>query len=337
MDPTKLWQGFLQNLLSAAVAPSSQVGRNQRKRCSSVVKRRWGPADRLWPPNSFATCSDLCFPRLLSPLISSSVNYAENAVPGAYSQVCMTLPERTVKLKSTGETLSILQGATSGNDSRGTVSGRTGVAVWNSGLLLLRVLDAVTAADPSFLAGRKALELGCGAGLISVALAKMGASEVMATDGNPEVVGLARENAERNGAAGTVRAAELRWGMLDAADYYDYADVVVGSDLTYNSGTWRVLAETLGAVLKPEGAAIYLALGHSGFNVAGEMAGFLSVVESEGLELVEEGSERWPFDKNVKSLSKFLEQCTSPEEKAVINGTGGARVIVLRKKPFKKM
>lgn len=62
----------------------------------------------------------------------------------------------------------------------------------------------------------------------------------------------------------------------------------------------------------------------------------MSVIEGEGLELVEESSERWPFAKGV-SLSEALAKCVSPEEKAVIDGTGGARAIVLRRKRIKKM
>lgn len=237
---------------------------------------------------------------------------AEAAVPGAYQQVCMTLPERKITLKSTGDEISVLQGSASGT---GTLSGRTGVAVWNSGLLLARLLDRLavegasspsrrgsggTMTTPPPAAKAKAaalfrdltvLELGCGTALSSIVASKLGAARVFATDGNAEVVELARSNLERNGVADVVlsddddgqgggggggegRAAELHWGLLDASDYYDAADVILGSDLTYNSGSWRVLSETLAAALKPDGYVLYLALGHSGFGVAGELGGF---------------------------------------------------------------
>jgi hypothetical protein len=42
-----------------------------------------------------------------------------------------------------------------------------------------------------------------------------------------------------------------------AADYENIADVVIRSDLTYNAGSWVALAETMSAVLKPEGIVIY--------------------------------------------------------------------------------
>jgi len=175
--------------------------------------------------------------------------------------------------------------------------------------------------------------------LASIVASKLGADEVIATDGNSEVVDLAQSNLERNTVSpGLGRATELRWGILDAADYFDSADVVLGSDLTYNSGSWRVLAETLSAVLKPDGYVLYLALGHSGFGVSGELGGFLSVVGGEGLELVDESSDLWPFrgsSGKPLSLSKILESCVSTQEKVVIDGTGGARAIVLRKKQMK--
>ena len=72
----------------------------------------------------------------------------------------------------------------------------------------------------------------------------------------------------------------LQWGFLDAMGYAEYADIVIGSDLTYNRnpGSWRVLAETLYRILKPGGNVLYLTTGHAGFNVDGELNGFLSVV-----------------------------------------------------------
>ena len=135
--------------------------------------------------------------------------------------------------------------------------------------------------------------------------------------------------------SGTVRDDELRWGLFDAADYFGYSDLVVGSDLTYNSGSWRVLDETLGGVLKTDIVVLYLALGHYGFNVSGGMAGFLSVIESQVLELVNEGSKRWTFGDKIKSLSRVLEHCTRTEERSLVDATGGDRAIVLKKKQIK--
>ena len=259
----------------------------------------------------------------------------ESQISGAYQQICMELPSRSIPLRSTGDVLTIAQGTADG--ATRTVQGRTGVAVWNSALLLTRLVDAISAQeakasmtkDRSLLRDKTVLELGCGCGLSSIAAAKLGASRVIATDGNSEVVQLAKYNAERNDVQPIVESAELKWGLLNAADYFDEADIIIGSDLTYNSGSWKVLAETMGAVLKPNGFVVYLSLGHSGFNVSGELAGFLSVLESEGLEIIDEKSSRWPLKGVVSSMPQLLASCVNPSEKAVLDANGGAKVVVL--------
>ena len=73
-------------------------------------------------------------------------------------------------------------------------AGRTGVAVWNSGLLLMHLFDALTIQSPSWLEHKTLVELGCGAGMASISAAKLGASRVLATDGNADVVALTKEN-----------------------------------------------------------------------------------------------------------------------------------------------
>ena len=213
-------------------------------------------------------------------------------------------------------------------------AGRTGVAVWNSGLLLTRLLDALTIQSPSWLEHKTLVELGCGAGMASISAAKLGASRVLATDGNADVVALTKENILRNEVGDRAEAKMLQWGFLDAMDYAEYADIVIGSDLTYNPGSWRVLAETLYTILKPGGNVLYLTLGHAGFNVDGELNGFLSVVQSEGLLLVGERSNPpAPFE----NLSRMLLQCVSSRERAALDATGGARVVLLRKPILKKL
>jgi predicted nicotinamide N-methyase len=158
----------------------------------------------------------------------------------------------------------------SSSRSRPRVGGAK-VAVWNSGILLTRLLDRMNLmSNSSLFEGKTTLELGCGAALSSIAVGRLavgvgggggGAASpaVIATDSNPEVLDLARRNIERNGLSGVVRTAMLQWGSVEAAaDYGDSADVVIGSDLTYNSGSWMALAETMSAILKPEGIVIYL-------------------------------------------------------------------------------
>jgi hypothetical protein len=68
-------------------------------------------------------------------------------------------------------------------------------------------------------------------------------------------------------------------------------------------------------------------LGHSGFNVGGELGGFLSVAENSGLRLL-----TMNFGTQSRSIDDVLESVIAPEEKDVINANGGARVVILGKK-----
>ena len=260
---------------------------------------------------------------------------AENSVPGAYQQICMSLQKRSIRLKSTGESVSILQGTgedgPSGGNSKGSLSGRTGVALWNSGILLTRLLDELAGKERGIFKGKTVLELGCGTAMASIAASKLGANYVITTDGNEEVVALAKANLELND-INRGQAAYLKWGSLDAVDFYDTADIVIGSDLTYNSGSWGGLAETFESILKPNGIVIYSTLGHSGFSLEGELGGFLTLVESKGtLEVIKEGSKSWPFP-SVASLDQLLYASLTSKEKEVVASTGGFKSIILKKK-----
>ena len=269
---------------------------------------------------------------------------SETAIPGAYEQSCMQMSERTIPLRITQQSKSgsgysietkslVLRQGMSG-------AGNTGLAVWNSSLLLVRLLEAIQAQDPAFWNGRSVLELGCGPGLASMAASYLGAASVRATDGNPSVVSLALDNIRSTTSLpNPVVATELSWGLLNAIEYSESVDCVIGSDLTYNAGTWRVLAETMETVLKPDGFILYLTLGHSGLNVNAEVQGFLSVAQELGLTEVTPLDPTWPFPKSLPSTSLtnlLLQQCVSPQEMSVIQGTGGVRVMVLQKKRYVK-
>jgi hypothetical protein len=161
---------------------------------------------------------------------------------------------------------------------------------------------------------------------------------VWATDGNPDVVELATQNANINRLQTKVFPRILPWGLLPAMDYSDAADVVIGSDLTYNAGTWRVLAETMGTVLKPDGYVLYVSAGHAGFQVNAEVDGFLAVAKEHGLvSVVSKYDPLWPFGWNASSgaagrtLSEILLQdCLQNErEREIVENTGGVRAVLL--------
>ena len=57
--------------------------------------------------------------------------------------------------------------------------------------------------------GKRVADVGCGTGLFAIAAAKLGASEVWATDPDPTALECARRNADRNGVKVTFRQGHL--------------------------------------------------------------------------------------------------------------------------------
>jgi hypothetical protein len=201
--------------------------------------------------------------------------------------------------------------------------------------------------------------------LASLVAASLGLAntQVVATDGNPNVVELAQQNLKANrdtvlqqqattnstnqadaliGASdttGSLQARVLPWGLLEVdEDLYGSAQVILGSDLTYNVGSWPLLAETMEACLAPNGWVIYLSCGHAGFNVQAELDGFLQVAQGKGLQPVPPP----PLfrDENHRSLVEdpvqwLKETCKSAEERSILESGGGARVVFLQKKTRK--
>ena len=181
---------------------------------------------------------------------------------------------------------------------------------------------------------------------------------MVATDGNPRVIELAQANIRQNdgedidskGASrysSIIRAEPLQWGFLNAMDYSESASFVIGADLTYNPGSWDILAETIATILKTENDnmvnseindtrnskqcyALYLSVGHDGFNVNAEVDGFLSVAKEKGLVSIADGVEGI-------DLNELLRKTLTDTEKKILAQSGGFRVLVLGRKSMKRL
>mmetsp|Transcript_18926 Transcript_18926/g.45690 ORF Transcript_18926/g.45690 Transcript_18926/m.45690 type:complete len:481 (-) Transcript_18926:1876-3318(-) len=298
--------------------------------------------------SSAAVISDSLQEQSQSPtmMCQSGQLVQESAIPGAYQSTCMNLSERTVPLSLLERRIRRRRSdTTTTDDSIITVkqqppgSGSTGMTVWNSGLVLTRLLDAIVDQQHHQQQwnydDQDIIELGCGTGLVSIACHKLGAKSVIATDGNPQVVELASDNVKRNLEENQqqqkmIEVQSLQWGLLNAMDYAENASLVVGADLTYNAGSWRALAETISTVLRPKGFCIYLSLGHEGFNVNAEIDGFLQVAKSVGLQQTP-NNELAGID--VSKLLNYVVLQDESERKVIQQG-GGARVIVLERKMY---
>ena len=146
-----------------------------------------------------------------------------------------------------------------------------GAAVWDAAVVLAVYLPtlAVTSGGASATAGAAAaaaaaggwqgqrmLELGCGAGLLAIAAARLGAV-VTATDCDERVLALCAENAAANGVSSRVITGRLAWGEDTAAIEQLQVlndggggggwDVVLVADCLYQREATRPLLATLTA------------------------------------------------------------------------------------------
>ncbi len=96
--------------------------------------------------------------------------------------------------------------------------------LWRSGVALARELETVP------LEGRRVVELGCGLGVPSLAAARAGAS-VLATDTEPDAIGLLERNAAENGVR--LETARVDWALPEGLAEMGPFDLVVGSDILY--------------------------------------------------------------------------------------------------------
>ena len=106
-------------------------------------------------------------------------------------------------------------------------------------------------AGPEAPAAGPACELGCGTGLVGVALARMG-WRVRATDYVEDALLFATHNARRNGAAGRHQVSYLDWSHPVGSP----CPCLVGSDLAYEKSLHPPLERTVRALLEPGGRLI---------------------------------------------------------------------------------
>ena len=120
--------------------------------------------------------------------------------------------------------------------------------VWDSAIVLARALERWVAADGAL--PRSVVELGAGCGLVGIALAALGAEQVLLTDLECNL-DLLRENARRNSALWQPRFApqvlELAWGVPLPPGTGPF-ECIVASDVFYSHEAVAPLARTLSAL-----------------------------------------------------------------------------------------
>jgi ribosomal protein L11 methyltransferase len=97
------------------------------------------------------------------------------------------------------------------------------------------------------------LDLGCGSGILAIAMAKLWGGAVVAADGDGSAVDVAAANARDNGVAGRVRVVQSRGFANPALGRGAPFDLIVANIL---AEPLRRMAPTLTKRLAPGGAAI---------------------------------------------------------------------------------
>ena len=189
------------------------------------------------------------------------------------TSICTALVRRVFEWPAVGS-ISIEQGVAG--------FGQTGQVVWNAGALLAEHM--ATRLGPSFFAGKRVLELGCGTGLPGIVAARLGASKLVLTDGTKEVIARAELNAAANlkGMPVAVSSMQLNWGEVTGKELGTF-DVLLASDVLYQAAGWRPFAQTAGELLAPNGVVLVAEAGHQTSPADDTLRGFRVVAEGCGL------------------------------------------------------
>ncbi|MEH6607746.1 MAG: 50S ribosomal protein L11 methyltransferase [Halioglobus sp.] len=110
----------------------------------------------------------------------------------------------------------------------------------------------LTALESLSLQDAVVVDYGCGSGILAVASRKLGASEVLGVDNDPQALAATIENARRNDVPHDAITVALP-GAYDQAYWSQRADLVVANIL---AGPLIELSETLLDLLKPEGTLL---------------------------------------------------------------------------------
>lgn len=122
----------------------------------------------------------------------------------------------------------------------------TGLMLWESALLMCNLL----AENPSIVAGKKVLELGCGSAGICSMISVPFAELVVSTDGDAEALKLLQENVGLNIDPKLTQKMVIKrliWGDkedVSAVKELGGFDVIIGTDVTYKAEAISPLFET---------------------------------------------------------------------------------------------
>ncbi|CAK9213219.1 unnamed protein product [Sphagnum troendelagicum] len=154
-----------------------------------------------------------------------------------------------LRLDACGHSLDIMQTPSSMN-----TPGVTGGVMWDSGVVLAKLLEHSVDVHGLQLQGKKCVELGAGCGLVGCVAALLGA-DVILTD-LTDRLRLLQKNVDENvhslSTCGSASVRELTWGeTLDDEVVEPLPDFVLASDVVYNEDVVPELLKTLQGLTGP--------------------------------------------------------------------------------------
>ena len=175
-------------------------------------------------------------------------------------------------------------------------SASTGAAVWNGANMAGWYMENVLGKEK--LEGSSLIELGAGVGFTSLIANALGASEVIVTDGNTDVLKVADVNIKVNApesSSKNLRTAQLRWNTEDESPFktnnkgsaWDY---ILAADLTYLKKNRVDLITSISTLSGPNTVSILSFEPRS----VGEVEDVIKIVENQGFAWREE---QLPVDK----------------------------------------
>ncbi|KAG0294533.1 Protein fam86a [Dissophora globulifera] len=133
-------------------------------------------------------------------------------------------------------------------------SGTTGLRTWEASFWLAEYFIS----HPEALKGKNVIDIGCGVGFLGIACALLGAKKVVLTDGNTEVLSMARNNISYNVVPCPTTASLLDWENFTKEQIAALeAEVLILSDLTYDPTNITPLVNVLKAILV-KGVSAYM-------------------------------------------------------------------------------
>lgn len=141
---------------------------------------------------------------------------------------------------------------------RAKISQSTGLALWTCS----QILSSFLVENPHYVQKQRVLELGSGLGLCSILSHILGASQVLATDGDFDVLDNLRHNAEQNRKlggekeeSGIISCPQLIWGegLTEFKVLHAKQSVILATDVFYSEHLVDPLWKTIDSLLEDDG------------------------------------------------------------------------------------